>query len=421
MSSVHNKKIAQLLSGGTRIPAPESVEIGDEVDPARISGNGVTLHAGCRIFGAHTWVSDNVQLGYEAPVTIDNCRLGPEVELRGGFFNSAVFLKGVQMGSGAHVRSGTILEEQSGGAHTVALKQTILFPFVILGSLINFCDCFMAGGTSRKNHSEVGSSYIHFNYTPNQDKATASMLGDVPRGVMLDQPPIFLGGQGGLVGPCRIEFGNIIAAGTIYRKDILNTGKLSMGSSGRAGSVPFNPGLYRSVKRVAANNIHYIANLIALLQWYRHVRSEFISINFPKELHQGLIQNLEAAIDERIKRLGDLAGKMPRSIALQTEGADTTRVSSGILQQKELNAQWPEVETFFSDDARGITGRTGKMELFLSGLTHGIQDKGIENYIAVIQGLDPALKQTGTEWLQGIVDGVTARVMEILPSFAAKG
>jgi UDP-N-acetylglucosamine/UDP-N-acetylgalactosamine diphosphorylase len=86
-------------------------------------------------------------------------------------------------------------------AHAVGLKQTILFPFVTLGSLINFCDCLMGGGTSRRNHSEVGSSFIHFNYTPRQDKATASLLGDVPRGVMLDQPPIFLGGREESSGP----------------------------------------------------------------------------------------------------------------------------------------------------------------------------------------------------------------------------
>ena len=65
----------------------------------------------------------------------------------------------------------------------------------------------MAGGTSRKNHSEIGSSYIHFNFTPHQDKATPSLVGDVPRGVMLDRAPIFLGGQGGLVGPVRIAYG----------------------------------------------------------------------------------------------------------------------------------------------------------------------------------------------------------------------
>jgi len=84
----------------------------------------------------------------------------------------------------AEVREGCLLEEEANGAHTVGLKQTILFPFVTLGSIVNFCDILMAGGTDRRNHSEVGSSYIHFNYTPNQDKATASLIGDVAYGVM---------------------------------------------------------------------------------------------------------------------------------------------------------------------------------------------------------------------------------------------
>jgi bifunctional UDP-N-acetylglucosamine pyrophosphorylase/glucosamine-1-phosphate N-acetyltransferase len=93
----------------------------------------------------------------------------------------------------------------------------------------------MAGGTSRKNHSEVGSSYIHFNYTPNQDKATASLIGDVPKGVMLNQNPIFLGGQGGLVGPCRIAYGTVIAAGSVYRKDQLTPDRLVFDGRGRGG------------------------------------------------------------------------------------------------------------------------------------------------------------------------------------------
>jgi UDP-N-acetylglucosamine/UDP-N-acetylgalactosamine diphosphorylase len=97
------------------------------------------------------------------------------------------------------------LEEEASGAHAVGLKQTIFLPFVTAGSLINFCDALIAGGTSRKDHSEIGSSYIHFNYTPHQDKATPSLIGDVPHGVMLDQPAIFLGGQGGLC-PCGIRF-----------------------------------------------------------------------------------------------------------------------------------------------------------------------------------------------------------------------
>jgi UDP-N-acetylglucosamine/UDP-N-acetylgalactosamine diphosphorylase len=42
------------------------------------------------------------------------------------------------MGLGAQVREACILEEQASAAHCVGLKQTILFPFVTLGSLINF-------------------------------------------------------------------------------------------------------------------------------------------------------------------------------------------------------------------------------------------------------------------------------------------
>ena len=135
-----------------------------------------------------------VKLGSRSPVTIKNCQLGKKVELKGGYFEGSTFLKGSTFQDGAEVREGCLLEEEANGAHTVGLKQTILFPFVTLGSIINFCDILMAGGTSRTNHSEVGSSYIHFNYTPNQDKATASLIGNVAHGVMLNQPPIFLGG-----------------------------------------------------------------------------------------------------------------------------------------------------------------------------------------------------------------------------------
>ena len=184
-------KIQRLIDKGVRIPVPDSVVIGDEVDPDRISGDNVVIHAGCRIFGRSTLILQGARLGYEGPVTAVDCQIGPNVQLYGGYFKGAVFLSGASAGSGSHVREGTIFEEEANIAHTVGLKQTILFPFVTLGSLINFCDCLMAGGTDRKNHSEVGSSYIHFNFTPNQDKATASLLGDVPRGVMLNQSPIF--------------------------------------------------------------------------------------------------------------------------------------------------------------------------------------------------------------------------------------
>ena len=404
-----NNKINLLINKGVRIPNPESIEIGDEVDIERISGNGVSVYSGCKIFGSSTLILQGSNIGYEGPVTIENCQIGPKVKLKSGFYKQSVFLNKVSMGSGSHVRDGTILEEEASVAHTVGLKQAILFPFVTLGSLINFCDCFMAGGTDRKNHSEVGSSYIHFNYTPNQDKATASLLGDVPNGVMLNQNPIFLGGQGGLIGPCRLTYGTIIAAGTINRKDELNPGRLIFGGAGKGGSVPFTPGMYRSEKRIVINNIIYIANLMALIQWYNHVRSMFISHNFPQQLLDGLKEKLNIAIKERITRLGQLCLKMPDPEI----GKET---SERLMNQKnELRDNWPEIEESFKTN-KNEKGDLSIRNLFLETIIRGIKKTG-SDYIPVIKGLSVENATQGTKWLQGIVDNITAHIIEIMPTF----
>jgi len=405
-----NNKIILLIEKGVRIPNPESIEIGDEVDTEKISGNGVTIYTGCKIFGSSTLILQGSDIGHEGPVTIENCQIGPEVKLKSGFYKEAVFLNKVSMGSGSHVRDGTILEEQASVAHTVGLKQTILFPFVTLGSLINFCDCFMSGGTDRKNHSEVGSSYIHFNFTPNQDKATASLLGDVPNGVMLNQNPIFLGGQGGLIGPCRLTYGTTIAAGTVNRKDELNSGRLIFGGQRKGGSVPFTPGVYRSEKRIVINNIIYIANLMALMQWYNNVRSMFISQNFPQPLLDGLKEKLNMAIKERIKRLGELCLKMPDTDI----GKET---SERLMHQKnELRDRWLEMEEAFKTN-KNKKGDLSIRDLFLETINRGIKKSG-RDYIPVIKGLSVENATQGTKWLQGIVDDITAQIIEILPSFS---
>ncbi|MBU4460500.1 MAG: UDP-N-acetylglucosamine pyrophosphorylase, partial [Verrucomicrobia bacterium] len=207
-----------LIARGVVIHAPASVDIAPSVDPDRVAP-GVVIHAGCRLRGASTSIGPGCVLGAEAPATVEDCQLGHGVELRGGYFSGATFLDGASCGSAAHVRPGTLVEEGASCAHAAGLKQTILFPYVTTGSLINVCDFLMAGGTSRKDHSEIGSSYIHFNFTPHGDKATPTIAGDVPRGVFRDRARIFLGGQGGMVGPARIAYGVVIPAGIVWRGD----------------------------------------------------------------------------------------------------------------------------------------------------------------------------------------------------------
>ncbi len=380
--------IQELIRKGVVIAAPESIEIGDAVDPHRIAP-GVVIHAGSKVFGSQTSIGPNCVLGREGPVTVEDCQLGADVQLKGGFCSGAVFLDGAIMGSGAHVRAGTLLEEGAEMAHTVGLKQSIFFPFVVGGSLINFCDALMAGGRSRTEHSEIGSSFIHFNFTPHGDKATASLIGDVPRGVMLDQDPIFLGGQGGMTGPLQVEYGTIQAAGSVLRKDVLEGGQLVVPPAPRAGRRAYETG-YRSVTRLLRLGATYIGNLAALEAWYTHVRRLFLShTTHGAACLAGAQLQLAGARKERLKRLAGVVEKIAAE--------DRSSMSDLLRQNHEaLCTDWPAV----ADRLVSVGDvNCAEKEIFLAGWLAASE----ETYVARVQALPEEIKAAGRTWLQRIV------------------
>ncbi len=403
------EKIIQLINKGVDIPNPLTLDIGEEVNVERISGDRVKIYPGCRIYGAETVIASGAQIGYEGPVTIEDCQIGPKVELKGGYFKEAVFLEGANIGLAAHVREGCILEELAGGAHCVGLKQTILFPFVTLGSLINFCDCLMAGGTSRKNHSEVGSSYIHFNFTPSGDKTTPSLIGDVPRGVMLNQPPIFLGGQGGMVGPLRLGYGNVVAAGTILRQDFKEENKLIVGKPHRGAVIDFNPYAYPSLSRVVENNFLYLANLMALEQWYVCVRQPFFGgQEFGELIYTGLLDKLTLAQKERIKRLKDMADK----IAVSLKKTGSKGQSGGGRQEFHENIE--RAFELFSGKITADAAAEYRDHFLTLFFNHKKDNNG--SYVEVVKSLPTAVSKAGTLWLDKIILELCRRVAALFPS-----
>ncbi len=404
-----HEKIVQLINKGVDIPNPLTLDIGEEINIAQISGNGVKIYPGCRIYGGKTVIAAGAQIGYEGPVTIEDCQIGPGVELKGGYFKRAVFLEKASMGLGAQVREGCILEEQANGAHCVGLKQTILFPFVTLGSLINFCDCLMAGGTSRQDHSEVGSSYVHFNFTPDGDKATASLIGDVPRGVMLNQPPIFLGGQGGIVGPARLGYGNVVAAGTILRSDSAEYNKLIYGKSYHGKVTNFVPNFYSGLSRLVENNILYLSNLMALEQWYVHVRWPFFNTQeFGDLIYAGVLDKLALAKKERVKRLKTMASKLPASV--ERHGSED-KTAEG---KRELHEKIEQVSGLFSEEVAAKAGAEDRDRFLAAFYNHGKDNGG--NYTEVVQSLPNAVSEQGTRWLDQIIDELCRQTAALLPS-----
>jgi len=397
------EKVIQLVEKGASIPNPLSLDIGDEVDVDRISGDGVVLYPGCRIYGSRTVVSAGVRLGAEAPVTVDDCRLGPLVELKGGYFKRSVFLEKATMGSGAQVREGCLLEEEAGGAHCVGLKQTILFPFVTLGSLINFCDCLMAGGTSRKDHSEVGSSYIHFNFTPDGDKTTPSLFGDVPRGVMLDQAPIFLGGQGGSVGPVRVGFGTVIAAGSILRDDVLEDGKLVIDGVYRQARRNHVPYTYGNLARLVGNNLVFLANLSALEHWYREVRRGFFERSeFGPLVYEGALEMLTLAKKERAKRLRAMSAKVRAKTQAADEFRERVAEVCALFEQEEASSAAKPIPA----DLQAAVRRAAKTAA----------PAGTGGYVAFVKSLEPEVAAQGVAWLQSMVTALCREAGEVLPS-----
>ena len=265
------------------------------------------LFPGTRLVGARTFVGPGAKVGIEGPAVLEDTVLGENAEIASGYVREAVLLRDARVGANAHIRAGTLLEEEASTAHAVGLKHTILMSFVTMGSLINFCDALISGGSSRKKHTEVGSGFIHFNYTPRGqygDKATASLIGDVIQGVFLRQPRICLGGLGGIVGPQKVGFGSFTVAGQVLRREVAPNRIL--GDVPRKIDMEFGT-LSESPKRVLKANLEYIGNLAALRAWYQNVRLARIP-TLPEYEHlrivtQAAFQQLSVCIDERVERL----------------------------------------------------------------------------------------------------------------------
>ena len=399
-------RVRALLDGGARIPRPDAVIIAPEVRLERIVARGLVLHPGTKIVGERTLILEGAEVGYEEPATLENAVLGRRVKIQGGFVKDSVLLDSCEVRQGFHGREGCLLEEDSYFAHNVGLKMTIVFPFVVLGSLINFCDCLLAGGTSRKHHSEVGSGFIHFNFSPRGDKATPSMFGDVARGVMLDQAPIFLGGLAGVVGPVRIGYGSVLVAGGVYRADY-DEDLLVLGERRRDGSTAYRPRALGAIRAKVSKNVLYLGELAGLWAWYRHARPRIAG---PDPLAQAVIaagqSMVEANIDERLKQMDRFRDLVRECMP---EAGSATPLAG---EWRAFVDGWDAVRPIVKD-YRAIEGRVEAREAFCARLVAG------PSYTAAIQALSPDDRRTGTAWLTSIQSDLVDRCRAALPLITA--
>src|SRR5882757_9615929 len=287
-----SQRLRFLSDRGVQLIDPRQVYVEGDVVLEHIFPESI-LYPGTRLSGKNTVIAPGAKIGSEGPATIVDSVIGAGAEVASGFVTGSVLLNKARIGANGHIRSGTLLEEEASVAHAVGLKHTILTCFVTLGSLINCCDCLISGGRSRTNHTEVGSGFIHFNFTPwgeHGDKATPSIIGGIPRGVFLREERIFIGGLSGMVGPTEVGFGSFTVAGQIVRSRVGDNRVRS--EVARKIDAPWDFQLRGLTEPRVERNLDYIGHLVALRAWYTDVRKA----RLPREASSYTGEILDAAV-----------------------------------------------------------------------------------------------------------------------------
>jgi len=398
-----------LTRRGVIVHSPDATVIRDT--PVDAFSPGVEIYPGCTITGACNF-GPNTRLGRGGGGTFEDVTTGAGVDLFGGFFSSCVILDDVKVRGHAEIREGTLLEERCEAAHHVGYKMTIMMPFTVAGSLVNFCDALFTGGTSRKDHGEIGSCLALYNYTPWGDKF-ASRFGDVPQGVFLRAPRVFVGGQTRIVSPVRVGFGSVIAAGASLRRDV--PGGTLVGDAPPVAGGVFDPVAYGGMTPKFVATCDYVGQLYALRAWYTSVRLAWAAaapdaalVARETALYTRARSMIDANIRERIKRLDGVAAKLPASAARHRtlgEGDPSSAThethARRAAEHDALAAQWPALRATLEQPpgtACDVLARLGDRLA-----AHRRETPGATTYVDAIRALDDALVEEGSRALALIV------------------
>lgn len=413
-------ELQSLLDKGVILPAPDQVLISKDVKLenlhpgcvihpfSRISGEKTVIHARAEVGvnGAAT-VHDSVvgsgsKIAILGPVSLQETTTGPNTILGSGAAESAVLLGKESMandfstGYGFRIRKGSLYEEDASSAQHTDTKMTLLAPWVTLGSNINFCDITVTGGTGPNpgEFSEIGSGTIHFNFTIRGDKATASILGNIPEGVFLKSQRVFIGGNNSLLGPLNCDFGVFTAAG-IRAAGRLKKG-LNMGRGLPTGHTDYNPQVFSHTNKIIGKQVEYIGQLCALYHWYIKVRSRLAANEEMRSLYQAGVRVIEMNIKERIKQIQRFVEALDHSIHLLSQAP--VPVQGIIEEQKNLQKHWPRLEAHLNDYHNHCWGMPEE-------LAHAIEQVAELDlpYTQKIQAMRENGVSMGTSWLQSIV------------------
>ena len=237
--AANKARVAKLCEKGVGIISPESVVVGEEVNPDNVEAD-VVVGPGTKILGEDTMIGAGTEI--QGAALINNSLIGRNCSLAAGEYADSVLLDGCSTVGWARVRGNSAWEEESNSAHNVDTKQTVLGYKTTLGSLINFCNVLMLGGTSPRLEvgSEVGSGTINFNFLPFGATVGAlikpsTVVGSIESPFLAcDGAPTryaFIGGHTSIITPVVIGLGTVVAAKSRVNPGIYGDDKLIGGGN----------------------------------------------------------------------------------------------------------------------------------------------------------------------------------------------
>ena len=134
-----------------------------------------------------------------------------------------------------------------------------------------------------------------------------------------------------------------------------------------------------------------------------------------KALLQSAVEKIDLAIEERVKRLGDVAAGMHISIEIYKKISGERVSEKTIRNKQEFFDQWPSMEKIFR---KGLEepGDPSKRDEFLKIIEKSLKQER-KDYLSTIKGLTEKERDLGTSWLQGLVDEVCQKVGSSVPGF----
>jgi carbonic anhydrase/acetyltransferase-like protein (isoleucine patch superfamily) len=306
--SGNRHRLTVLSERGVKISGPDRVYVAEDVCLERISPGAVLRNA--EIAGGSTYIGTEAEIGTSGLACIHNAQIGSHATVAAGTYENCVLLPRSKTRGFAEIRQGTVLEEESEIGHNVGLKNTIFTAGAVAGSLINYCDVLLSGGSSRTDHSEIGSGAVHFNFDPRGDKF-GSLMGDAG-GCLLRSRRIFIGGNSGVVAPVHIGFGAVVAAGAVLRKDVAQN-QLSSGDA-PGQNKDYDLDRYFGLSKKFCTTAKLVGNLHALSAWYQQVRLTY-SDSADKVLYVAAEDEFKRHIQHRASELAKVIGKLGRSLS----------------------------------------------------------------------------------------------------------